>query len=88
MKHTVTEEFVDLCKAIVAESKSESDWALIESDDMFQSGPYEGGFDADEAEFCFGVVINGDEFWFQISLKQVSEIANETSRTVDVRLAE
>lgn len=38
--------------------------ALIESDDMFQTQNYVGGFDATEMSFCFSYFdANRDEFY-------------------------
>lgn len=88
MNHLFTHDFVALCKSILAVGKSVSEWALVESDDMFQVGPYEGGFDAGEAEFCFEVIIDGDEFWFQVPLEQITQIASGALISVDVRPAE
>lgn len=77
MKVQITEEFEDICRQILVESKREEEWALIESDDMFQTKNYVGGFDATEMAFCFSYYdVNRCEFWFQCTLAQVNEIAN------------
>jgi len=66
----------DICKLIVSEHKSQSEWALIESDDMFANGPYVGGFDADENEFCFSYYDDrGHEYWFQFTIDEATVIA-------------
>ena len=88
MDQPVTPEFIMLCKEIVGEGKTESQWAEIESDDMFQTSNYIGGFDADEMEFCFSLYIGEDEFWFQIPLNQVRDIAEGRLRIISVRPAE
>lgn len=73
----IEDSFLDICKEIMERKLSESEWAEIESDDMFQSGRYIGGYDADEGEFCFSYhTPQGDKYWFQISLNSVFEIAN------------
>lgn len=88
MEYKVDQEFIDLCKKIKAEGKTLSEWAEVESDDMFQSGKYVGGFDADEEEFCFSVYLDDGEHWFQISLEHIEGIANGSMNTVDIRPAE
>ena len=48
----VTNEFRELCSTIVAEARSDNEWAQIESDDMFQTAHFVGGFDATERAFA------------------------------------
>jgi|GEM_PF-755609 len=71
----INDNFVAIAKQIVAEGKSLEQWVEIESDDLIQLGDYEGGLDADEGEFCFSWWRGDDEFWFQVSLEQIEEIA-------------
>ncbi len=61
------------------------EWAEIESDDMITVDSVRGGFDATEAEFCFELRIDSREFWFQLALAQVEQIAAGTLRVVEVR---
>ena len=76
MQVQVTNEFAEICRQILAENKSEEEWALIESDDMFQTKNYVGGFDATEMAFCFSYFdARREEFWFQCTLAQVGDIA-------------
>jgi hypothetical protein len=85
----VEPEFVDLCKQILQHQKTEAEWAEVESDDMFQSEHYEGGFDATENAFCFSqYAADGTESWFQLTLEDVQrvvggELAEVDSRQVD-----
>ena len=88
MDYKVDTVLREIAIQILAEGRSEEEWAEIESDDMFQSGNCVGGFDADEMAFCFSVYLDKKEYWFQITLDEVSEIANGLLETVDARLAE
>lgn len=88
MKLKVGKSFIYICKQIVAESRDVSAWSEIESDDMFQEGEYSGGFDADEEEFCFSVQHHETEYWFQVSLNTVHQIANGHLDSVEVRPAD
>ncbi|KAA5540606.1 hypothetical protein [Adhaeribacter rhizoryzae] len=85
----VDQEFAAICKQIKEENKSEAEWRLIESDSMFQTENYEGGFDATEMEFCFSYYdAAGREYWFQLPLAQVQEIAAGKSLKLYLREAE
>jgi hypothetical protein len=52
MELSVSPEFRTLCREIAGENRSEEEWAEIESDDVFQSENYAGGFDAMEEAFA------------------------------------
>ncbi len=68
-------ELKDICEEILKENKTMSEWALIESSDMFQSKHFIGGYDATEEAFCFSYYDDqGKEFWFQFTLDQAKEI--------------
>ena len=88
MKLGVTGELIQLCKQIVDEQKSEVEWALIESDDMFKADNIEGGFDAVEIAFCFSIFIDSGEYWFQLSLMEVEKVYCGHLTEIDVRHAE
>ena len=75
MEHSVDAEFASICRSIVSERRTQEEWAEIESDDMFQTENYVGGFDATEMEFCFSVWIRGIEYWFQVSHDDIADIA-------------
>lgn len=67
MEIQVTDELVEICRRIVAEDRSEDEWASMESDDMFQTQNYVGGFDATEGAFCFSFFgASRQELWFQM----------------------
>ncbi|WP_428261520.1 hypothetical protein [Haliangium sp.] len=75
MRIPIDEEFRQIAREILAENKDVDEWADIESDDMFQQGRYAGGGDADEGEFCFSYYGPDGEFWFQMTLAQLEEVA-------------
>jgi hypothetical protein len=82
-------EFMDICRQIKAESKNLEEWNEIESDDMFQTESYCGGFDGVEQEFCFSYYDNDSkEWWFQISLNDVDRVISTQLLYVDLREAE
>jgi hypothetical protein len=72
------------CKEIIAENKTVAEWAEIESDDMFQAGRYEGGFDATGMEFCFSVCIDDVEYWFELSLDTIYKINDKAITAIEV----
>ena len=88
MDYQLDDEFRSICRKIVAEEKTEEEWAEIEAADMFQTQKYNGGFDADEAEFCFSAYLADGEHWFQVSLKQAQLMADGKNVVVDMRPAE
>ena len=70
-------ELRSICQSIVAEGLSLKQWAEIESDDMFQSASFCGGFDADEQAFLFSwYAKETEEYWFQLSMEEAVDIAN------------
>jgi len=77
-----------VCRDIRSESKSDDEWSLIESDDMFQRDGIEGGYDADERAFCFSTWIGGSEYWFQLTLADVEKILDYELDQIKVRPAE
>ncbi|WP_444941995.1 hypothetical protein ACJJI3_07265 [Microbulbifer sp. ZKSA004] len=89
MEVPISQEFVKICKQIKAKPHSISRWSEIESDDMFHSDSFRGGFDADEQEFCFSFYDQaGDEYWFQVSLSSIIEIASGIQLKIVGRAAE
>ncbi len=71
MTHKIKDDFLAICTEILTENKTPEQWAEIESDDIFQRGNYEGGFDATGMTFCFSVFENGKEYWFEFPLTDV-----------------
>jgi hypothetical protein len=83
------DELRSICQSISAEEKSLDQWGEIESDDMFQSESFCGGFDSDEQAFLFSWYANDtDEYWFQLSIEQVLEIADGASPQIFGRPSE
>ena len=88
MKLKISEDLRTICRKILNENKSSKEWAQIESGDMFQLGRLTGGFDATEEEFCFELIMDGNEYWFQFSLEEAREIAEDGNPELEIRLAD
>ena len=85
----VPEELRQIARQILAENKSADQWADIESDDMFQSTSLVGGYEAVEGAFCFSYYDGrGKEYWFQLTLAEMTEIATGERREVATRPAD
>lgn len=83
------QELRELCARIVAERLTEGEWAARESDDMFQSEHYCGGYDSDESAFCFSKYHDdGSESWFQVTLAEVNAIAKGEPLAIAMRPSE
>ncbi|HRJ90468.1 MAG TPA: hypothetical protein PLN05_16810 [Pyrinomonadaceae bacterium] len=88
MNILVTKELESIFAMILLEDKSENEWAEIESDDMFQSKHFCGGFDATERAFCFSYYDDdGIEYWFQLSLSEILVIVEQGSGVIKARPA-
>ena len=87
MEIEVEEELVKICRQILGEKREEAEWAEVESDDMYQSVHYCGGFDATEGAFCFSYS-NGDsqEFWFQVTLEEIAKISSGQLTKIELHL--
>lgn len=77
----VDEQLLIICNHILSENLSIESWREIESDDMFQTEKYRGGFDAVENEFVFSYY-DDQEYWFQLSIQQVTTIVKGKLKTV------
>lgn len=56
-----------MARSILGEGHTDGEWADIESDDMFQEGPYVGGCDAIEEAFPFSYYADDSrKYWFQL----------------------
>jgi hypothetical protein len=84
MIHKFEQDFLAICKQIVLENKTNEQWAEIESDDMFQEGNYEGGFDATGMEFTFCIYISNIEYWFQLTLENVHKVYTNELTEIEV----
>lgn len=75
MNLTVDDELRRICEIIQTEDLDLSKWREIESDDMFQTENYIGGFDATENAFCFSYFRDPrNELWIQITIHEVKKI--------------
>jgi hypothetical protein len=89
MEIKVNDEFRTISRRILDENKDEAQWAEIESDDMFQTESFVGGYDADEEAFCFSYYDEtGKELWFQLTLDEIREVANGVKQSFEARPAE
>lgn len=88
MKHVLNKDFLSICYKILAEGKTLEEWVVIESDDQFHEGNYTGGFDSTEMEFTFSVMIDYNEYWFQMPLSAIEQVLNQVIREVQVVPAE
>ena len=88
MTIVVDEELREICRELLAEGWSESEWAEREADDWVQSSKYEGGYDATEDAFCFSRYSDDAELWFQFTLAEAHGIANGALTEMSARLAE
>ncbi len=85
----VGDELRQICRRILAEGLSEGDWAERESDNMFQAPTYAGGFEADERAFCFSCYApDGSEHWFQLTLREVMDVAEGRLTEIPARPGE
>jgi hypothetical protein len=89
MEIPVTEELRTICKAICDAEKDLVAWRLIESDDMFQTANFCGGFDATEDAFCFSYYSStGSEFWFQFTLGEARQLSDQQKTHITLEPAE
>ena len=71
----IDKQMFEFVQEIRVENKSQQEWAKLESCDWFQSDSYCGGYDADEAAFCFSYYHNDKvEYWFQFTLNDIEKI--------------
>jgi predicted PP-loop superfamily ATPase len=84
----ITEELKEICREIVNMRLSEPEWAAIESDDMFQKDFFVGGYDATENAFTLSYLEDNKEYWFQLTLEEVSKINEGKTPELQGRLAD
>ena len=88
MKLTPDAEFVEICREIRADNLTVEEWREVESDDMFQSEHFCGGFEEGDDAFCFSYYSpDGQEYWFQITLDEAQRIAAGELIMLDLRPA-
>lgn len=89
MRLSTNEEFRAICAEILSTQKTDEEWSLVESGDWFQTESFTGGYDATEGAFCFSHYdSNRNEFWFQVTLSEVAEIAEGKLTQIEARPAE
>lgn len=89
MEIAVTDEFLKICSEILSEEKTAEEWKEVESDDMFQTQSFSGGYDATESAFCFSYFDEkNEEFWFQLTFDEISEILKKQKRSISIWPAE
>lgn len=88
MKMPIDKELRAIFRKIFDEGLPEEGWAALESDDMFQSTRYDGGFDATENAFCFSMYSGDQEFWFQVTLGEIEAALRGEINSIEVRSAE
>jgi len=85
----VGQELIEILSSLNAESRTNDEWAELESDDLFQSEHYVGGYDADEEAFCFSYYdVRRNEYWFQVTLEEVVNILHGSVKEIEVRPAD
>ena len=89
MKLDIDKEFLSILQEIEKSSKSPAEWAEVESDDMFQSENYVGGFDADEMAFCFSYYNpEQQEYWFQVEIDEIQSMLEGKATSVKMTVAD
>lgn len=89
IKHQIDNVFIGICKQILSKNLSIQAWSFIESCDEFQTENYCGGFDATENQFTFSYFNEKkEEFWFQLSLDEITQIVSGRKKEIQLRLAE
>lgn len=85
----VDRELFTICERILKEGRSLEKWRELESDDMFQTANYSGGFDSTEDAFCFSYnERGGGELWFQLTTSQIAEVVAGELKVIEARMAE
>jgi len=81
-------EFLSICQEIVEEGWTDDEWRERESSDWFQTPSFCGGYDADEAAFCFSYYDPaGNEWLFQVTLSEVRMVSAGGRPVVELRRA-
>lgn len=85
----VDDELKAICKQIEAKNLLAEEWCEAESGDEFQSEHFCGGYDADEDAFCFSFYDgNRTEWWFQITLDEVTRILRSEFTGIEAHVAQ
>ena len=85
----VDDEIQRICRQIVAQGLDLHQWAQRESDDMFQTEHYSGGYESSDRAFCFSHYDKaGEERWFGLTLEQVGQVARGEAVHIILRTPE
>ena len=84
----VDDELAAIVAEIIDANRTESEWAAVESDDMFERAGYVGGYDADERAFVFSLHADDGELWFQFTLDEARAIVTGRQKALTARPAE
>jgi hypothetical protein len=86
MQIPVPQDLAAICREIVAEGKTDDEWAEIEAGDWFQADTVTGGYEADEHAFTFSVYTpDGGELWLTLTLAEAAEVARGERILVEAR---
>lgn len=86
MEIPVPADLVAICRELVAEGKTDDEWAEIEAGDWFQTETVTGGYDAGEHAFTFSFYPpDGEEMWIVLTLAEAAEVARGERRAVEAR---
>ena len=76
MQLPIEGDFREICREIHAEVMSVGERALVWSDDMYQRGPFCGGWDPEPKRFFFSFhAPDGVDYWFSVTLWEILAIA-------------
>lgn len=88
MNLKITPELFSIFQKIIRENKNETQWAEIESSDMYQTENFSGGFDETENAFCFSYYDQKkNEYWFQLPLNEIKNIVDDQTHFIAIRKA-
>ena len=74
-----------ICREIVAQRRSMTEWDRVESDDMFQRGAFVGGYEGSEQAFTFSYYDPAKkEWWLSFTLTIVEKIARGEEYWLDL----
>lgn len=86
MEIPVPADLLAICAEIMAEGKTDDEWAEIEAGDWFQTETVTGGYDAGERAFTFSYYApDAEELWIVLTLAEAAEVARGERTTVEAR---
>jgi len=82
MEVQVNEELKGICRDIIGENKSAEQWKQSGSGELYQTDNYCGGYEASKGLFSFSLYKDDKEYWFDLNLSEVSEIAEGNKKSI------